>query len=149
MRALYEAPFTVPLNPVDVFVGVGVAVLVGVGVGVAVALCVGAAVAVAFGLAVAVALFVGVGAAVAVAEALAAALAVADGLALAVAAASGVATGVDPPRSVPPPNPTVPVDWLSAGGVIESTAPNPVTVPAAINNAFFISVLSLPTLRFI
>ena len=145
MRALYEAPFTVPLNPAEVFVGVGVAVLVGVGVGVAVALCVGAAVAVAIGFAVAVALIVGVGAAVAVAEA----LAVADGLALAVAAASGVATGVDPPRSVPPPNPTVPVDWLSAGGVIESTAPNPVTVPAAINSAFFISVLSLPTLRFI
>jgi len=145
LRALYEAPLTVPLNPEAALVGVGVAVLVGVGV--AVALCVGVAVAVAeaVGFAVAVALFVGVGAVVA----LAVAVGVADGLALVVAEAVGVAAGaaVPPPRSVPPPIPTVPTDSLKAGGVIESTAPNPVTVPAAIRNAFFIPVLSLPTLR--
>jgi hypothetical protein len=126
LRALNASPFTVPLNPVDVAAVVGVAAAVAVGLEVAVALFVGA------GFAVAVELFVGVAAGFAV-----------------VAAADGVAAGVvaPPPRSIPPPKPTVPTELLSAGGVIERTAPNPVTVPAAIKIAFLIPALSRLYLR--
>jgi hypothetical protein len=41
----------------------------------------------------------------------------------------------------------VPTELLKAGGVIDRTAPNPVTVPAAINIAFFITALSPLYLR--
>jgi hypothetical protein len=94
------------------------------------------AVAAAVGLAVAVEFFVGAGFAVAVE------LFVGVAAGFAVAAAVGVAA--PPPRSMPPPKPTVPTELLNAGGVIERTAPNPVTVPAAIKIAFF--TLSPPVL---
>jgi hypothetical protein len=88
-------------------------------------------VAAAAGCEVVVALFVGVAAGFAV-----------------VPAADGVAAGtaVPPPRSAAG-IPIVPTESLIAGGVIERTAPSPVTVPAAIKNAFFISVLSRLYLR--
>jgi hypothetical protein len=111
---------------------VGVAAEVAVAVGFAVAVAVEPFVGVALGFAVAVELFVGVAAGFAV-----------------VAAADGVAAGVvaPPPRSIPPLKPTLPTELLSAGGVIERTAPNPVTVPAAIKIAFLIPALSLSYLR--
>jgi hypothetical protein len=115
-------------------VGVAVALAVAAAVGVATAVGVAAAVAVAeaVGFAVAVLLFVGV----------------ATGFAVPPFAA-GVAAGVvgPPPRAIPPAKPTVPTELLSAGGVIERTAPKPVTVPTAIKIAFFIPVLSLFYLR--
>jgi hypothetical protein len=115
-------------------------------VGVAGEVGVAAEVAVAVGFAVAVESFVGVALGFAVAVELL--VGVAAGFAV-VAAVDGVAAGVvaPPPRSIPPPKPTVPTELLSAGGVIERTAPNPVTVPAAIKIAFFIPVLSLFYLR--
>jgi hypothetical protein len=70
------------------------------------------------------------------------------GAVVATGVAAGVAAGVAvPPRSTPPAIPTVPTEPLKAGGVIDRTAPSPVTVPAAINSAFFISVLSRFYLR--
>ena len=132
MRALNASPFTVPLNPVGVAAVVGVAAAVAVGLEVAVELFVGVA-----------AGFVGVGLEVAV-ELL---VDVAAGVVAAVAA--GVVAGVaaPPPRSIPPPKPTVPTELLNAGGVIERTAPSPVTVPAAIKIAFLIPALSRLYLR--
>lgn len=128
-----------PLNPVAVLtgVGVGVALADALADGVAFAL----AVADALGFAVAVEFFVGVGVGVEVG--------VEVGFAVAVELLVGVAAGVDvpPPRAIPPPVPTVPTELLSAGGVIERTAPKPVTVPTAIKIAFFIPVLSLFYLR--
>jgi len=144
LRALYESPLTVPLNPAAVFVGVGVAVCVGVAVALAVADALGFAVVVAVAVVVVVEFFVGVEVGFAVAVALF--VGVAAGV---VAGVAGVAVGVlvPPPRAMPPPTPTVPTELLSAGGVIERTAPKPVTVPAAIKIAFFISVLSRLFLR--
>jgi hypothetical protein len=109
-------------------VGVAAEVAVAVGFAVAVEPFVG----VALGFAVAVELFVGVAAGFAV-----------------VAAADGVVAGAGapPPRSIPPAKPTVPTELLNAGGVIERTAPNPVTVPAAIKIAFLIPALSRLYLR--
>jgi len=128
LRALNASPLTVPLNPVG---ATGVAGTAG---------CVGVAVAgvVGFAVAVAVELFVGVAAGAA-------------GLAV-VPAADGVAAGVagvaaPPPRSMPPGNPMVPTELLKAGGVIDRTAPSPVTVPAAMRNTFFIAALSPLYLR--
>jgi len=145
LRALYESPLTVPLNPAAVFVGVGVAVCVCVCVGVAVALAVadalGFAVAVAVAVVVVVEFFVGVEVGFAVAVALFV------GVAAGVVAGVVVGVLVPPPRAMPPPTPTVPTELLSAGGVIERTAPKPVTVPAAIKIAFFIPVLSRLFLR--
>ena len=89
------------------------------------------AAAVGFTVAVAVADFVGVAADVAVA------VADAVGCAAGVACATGSAEGILI-------TPTVP---LSAGGVIDKTAPSPVTVPAAIKIAFFISTPSHVYLR--
>jgi hypothetical protein len=118
----------VPLNPVGACVGVAV------GVATAVALVDGFA----LGLAVAVELFVGVAAGVA------AAVALVDGFALGLAVAGALPL---PKSTPPPPRPTVPTESLSAGGVIERTAPNPVTVPAAIRSAFFTTALSPSYLR--
>jgi hypothetical protein len=68
--------------------------------------------------------------------------------------ATGVAAGVTgagvaepPPRSTPVGNPRVPTESLIAGGVIERTAPSPVTVPAAIKIAFLMTALSRLYLR--
>ncbi len=99
----------------------------------------GVAVAVTAGFAVAVALLVGVGFVVApeVAAALGAVL----------AAAVGVAAAVASPIPATPSRPTALDDPLKAGGVIESTAPSPVTVPAAIKIAFLIPALSRFNLR--
>ena len=81
---------------------------------------------------------VAAGFAVALAVALALAVAVAEGVTLVadfVAVGSAVGTLISP---------TAP---LSAGGVMERTAPRPVTVPAAIKIAFLISTLSRFYLR--
>jgi len=125
---------TVPLNPVGAATAVGVAAAVAAAEAVGVAAAV--AVAEAVGFAVAVLLFVGVATGFAVVPALE-------------AAAAGIAAAVvvPPPRAIPPAKPTVPTELLSAGGVIERTAPKPVTVPAVIKIAFFIPVLSLFYLR--
>jgi hypothetical protein len=151
LRALYESPLTVPLNPAAVFVGVGVAVCVCVGVAVALAVAdaLGFAVAVAVAVAVVVVVEFFVGVEVGFAVAVALFVGVAAGVVVGVAGVAGVAVGVlvPPPRAIPPPTPTVPTELLSAGGVIERTAPKPVTVPAAIKIAFFISVLSRLFLR--
>jgi hypothetical protein len=76
---------------------------------------------------------------VAVAAALFVAAAVADGVTLCVAA------GVDAAGAAPPPGNAIGDDCVevNVGGVTAKTAPNPPTVPVAINNARFISVPSL------
>jgi len=130
LRALNASPLTVPLNPVGATGVAGTAGCVGVAVAGVVAAVVG------FAVAVAVELFVGEAAGAADAAP------VADGVAV---GAAGVAA--PPPRSMPPGNPMVPTELLKAGGVIDRTAPSPVTVPAAIRNTFFMTALSPLYLR--
>ena len=84
---------------------------------------------------------------VAVAAALfvAAAVAVADGVTLCVVAGVDAAGAAG---AAPPPGNAIGDDCVevNVGGVTAKTAPNPPTVPVAINNARFISVPSLTCL---
>jgi hypothetical protein len=82
---------------------------------------------------------------VAVAAALFVAAAVADGVTLCVVAGVDAAGAAG---AAPPPGNAIGDDCVevNVGGVTAKTAPNPPTVPVAINNARFISVPSLTCL---